>query len=104
MSDPVTNVEIEDVLSSIRRLVSEEERPPRGAQRSVPERLVLSPALRVPDAVDPPTKAPSREAHAPMVLTEPSVTPVAHRPPPPPTVPEPDEIATLGLGAEDSAE
>ncbi len=104
MSDPVTNVEIEDVLSSIRRLVSEEERPPRGAQRSVPERLVLSPALRVPDAVDPPTKAPSREAHAPMVLTEPSVTPVAHRPPPPPTVPEPDEIATLVLGAEDSAE
>ncbi|WP_094035206.1 hypothetical protein [Antarctobacter heliothermus] len=106
MSDPVTNVEIEDVLSSIRRLVSEEERPPRGAQRSVPERLVLSPALRVPDAADPPTKAPGRgrEAHAPMVLTEPSVTPVAHRPPPPPTVPEPDEIATLVLGAEDSAE
>lgn len=106
MSDPVTNVEIEDVLSSIRRLVSEEERPPRGAQRSVPERLVLSPALRVSDAVDPPTKAPGRgrEAHAPMVLTEPSVTPVAHRPPPPPTVPEPDEIATLVLGAEDSAE
>ena len=80
MSDPVTNVQIEDVLSSIRRLVTEEGRGPSGrkpirlgkepevdAARQVskdqpaaqPEpakssgRLVLTPALRVsePEAV-----------------------------------------------------
>lgn len=53
MSDPVTNVEIEDVLSSIRRLVS------NGAQDrfALPEpdsepvnRLVLTPSLRVDDS------------------------------------------------------
>lgn len=51
MSDPVSNAEIEDVLSSIRRLVSSDIR--QGASgREAPgtpqtERLVLSPALRV---------------------------------------------------------
>ncbi|MFC3615653.1 hypothetical protein ACFORG_18010 [Lutimaribacter marinistellae] len=51
MSDPVTKSEIEDVLSSIRRLVSEETRSePRGKARPEPvkhDRLVLTPALRV---------------------------------------------------------
>lgn len=54
MSDPVTNVAIEDVLSSIRRLVSEDARVrPHGlrAEPAVPEastgKLVLTPALRV---------------------------------------------------------
>ena len=51
MSNPVTNADIEDVLSSIRRLVSEEDRP--AAPMSAPERLVLTPALRVMDAVQP---------------------------------------------------
>lgn len=54
MSDPVTNIEIEDVLSSIRRLVAETERPhDRTPDRAspVPERLVLSAALRVADPV-----------------------------------------------------
>lgn len=46
MSDPVTNVEIEDVLASIRRLVSEESRPETPVQES-PGKLVLTPALRV---------------------------------------------------------
>lgn len=52
MSDPVTNVEIEDVLSSIRRLVSEDaravnfSRQPDRAKRPA-TRLVLTPALRV---------------------------------------------------------
>ncbi|ANT59547.1 hypothetical protein AYJ57_03700 [Salipiger sp. CCB-MM3] len=53
MSDPVTNVEIEDVLSSIRRLVSEDSRAPQPqaeTRPAAPERLVLTPALRVPDA------------------------------------------------------
>jgi hypothetical protein len=48
MSDPVTNAEVEDVLSSIRRLVSEDKRPLQMAQReNVSDRLVLTPALRV---------------------------------------------------------
>ena len=44
MSDPLTNVEIDDVLSSIRRLVSEQ---PDRAQTSGPGKLILTPALRV---------------------------------------------------------
>ncbi|WP_299557575.1 hypothetical protein [uncultured Sulfitobacter sp.] len=65
MSKPVTNEEVEDVLSSIRRLVSEDKRPLAGlrsaptgpsAQPASPvadekaEKLVLTPALRVPQA------------------------------------------------------
>ncbi len=65
MSDPVTNVEIEDVLSSIRRLISENDRTPKPeapAQPAMPkaqdpaergavqERLVLTPALRVAES------------------------------------------------------
>ncbi|WP_088622240.1 hypothetical protein [Oceanicola sp. 22II-s10i] len=71
MSDPVTNVQIEDVLSSIRKLVSEEVRAQTrqgrdAAPRSTPEdhraaepeqpkpvdKLVLTPALRVHDPED----------------------------------------------------
>jgi len=58
MSDPMTNMEIEDVLSSIRRLVSQDLRPgfrtesphdPKAAD--LPEgKLVLTPAFRVADA------------------------------------------------------
>lgn len=52
MSDPMTRTDIEDVLSSIRRLVSEEARPESSARRAAAEarqagRLVLTPALRV---------------------------------------------------------
>lgn len=51
MSDPLKSADIEDVLSSIRRLVSEDSRlkaePPRRPQA---DRLVLTPALRVPDS------------------------------------------------------
>jgi len=71
MSDPVTNAEVEDVLSSIRRLVSGEKRAAPEAQASpepqapeAPEapadRLVLTPALRVED----PEAAPAEEAPA----------------------------------------
>lgn len=61
MSNPVTNVEIEDVLASIRRLVSDEP-----AQPSVPadkvEKLVLTPALRVNnDAPPTPAQADAQE-------------------------------------------
>lgn len=65
MSEPVTNVEIEDVLTSIRRLVSESGRgapsaqlrtePPEQARPkpavSAPDRLMLTPALRVSDPI-----------------------------------------------------
>ncbi|MEZ5779106.1 MAG: hypothetical protein R3E44_12175 [Paracoccaceae bacterium] len=55
MSDPLTNVEIQDVLSSIRRLVSEEKRATRDDSQAAPPRqeragrgkLVLTDALRV---------------------------------------------------------
>jgi hypothetical protein len=65
MNDPVTNVAIEDVLSSIRRLVSEdarvrpvaariddspaEDRPTPVPVTDMPGKLVLTPALRVAD-------------------------------------------------------
>jgi len=51
MSEPVKNPEIEDVLSSIRRLVTETRRQPAAvaaeAKPKQRERLVLTPALRV---------------------------------------------------------
>ncbi len=49
MSDPVTNAEVEDVLSSIRRLVSEDKRPMNRTQTAKPaeDKLVLTPSLRV---------------------------------------------------------
>jgi len=65
MSDPVTNVEIEDVLTSIRRLVSVEDREkaddrhqaddgegPAAQRRENGEKLVLTPSLRVDDAAE----------------------------------------------------
>lgn len=60
MSEPMSAVEIEDVLSSIRRLVSEELRPlKRPAREAVArdDKLMLTPALRVvagPEAETPP--------------------------------------------------
>src|SRR6056297_3364716 len=57
MSDPVTNVEIEDVLESIRRLVAAgEPAGPVPSQRAPhrPDRLVLTPALRVDGSSAPP--------------------------------------------------
>lgn len=67
MSDPVKNAEIEDVLSSIRRLVSENHSEPaqpkadpvaeaadkpdqKQEKRAASERLVLTPSLRIEDA------------------------------------------------------
>ncbi|EET49561.1 hypothetical protein [Thalassobium sp. R2A62] len=58
MSDPVTNIEIEDVLSSIRRLVSEDDRgdaveaDAQTDDEMVAERFVLTPALRVAEPVE----------------------------------------------------
>ncbi len=54
MPDPVSKVEIEDVLSSIRRLVSEEPHPARRRAEvsEAKDRLVLTPAQRVGDSDD----------------------------------------------------
>ncbi len=55
MSDPVSNAEIEDVLSSIRRLVSEDHRvapQPEAREDAAGERLVLTPSFRVPEPAE----------------------------------------------------
>ncbi|MEO0730854.1 MAG: hypothetical protein AAFY64_10775, partial [Pseudomonadota bacterium] len=52
MSDPMTNTEVEDVLASIRRLVSDDNGPvPQEKMPAPSDRLVLTPALRVTDDV-----------------------------------------------------
>ncbi|PQO23648.1 hypothetical protein C2I36_06730 [Rhodobacteraceae bacterium WD3A24] len=61
MSDPMSSREIEDVLSSIRRLVSRDT-PPR-PESAPQDRLVLTPALRVPDEAG----GPSGDAVEPSV-------------------------------------
>lgn len=82
MSDPVKSSEIEDVLSSIRRLVSEEARqkmqarraeaekavPPEARAPQEPEALVLTPALRVHDGgrAEPDSPAPEAIEEAPF--------------------------------------
>lgn len=54
MSEPVTNAEIEDVLSAVRRLVSESGAPRREERRREPVgKLVLTPAFRVDTVADP---------------------------------------------------
>ncbi len=64
MSEPVTNAEIEDVLSSIRRLISDDKRPskPESAApvetredtlEEVGEKLVLTPSFRVAEDSEP---------------------------------------------------
>jgi hypothetical protein len=67
MSEPVSNAEIEDVLSSIRRLVSENAGAARrGDPEAMPEKLVLTPAFRVDEGEDQP-EAP--RAHDGEVVT-----------------------------------
>ena len=91
MSDPMTSAEVEDILSSIRRLVSDEKRPetdtPEEPEQKPVDRLVLTPSLRVesetPDAAeavmdsvmveDVPSEIPLEELNA---TTEPLVEPV----------------------------
>lgn len=78
MSEPMSNVEIEDVLSSIRRLVSDDLRPQARPLRSQPDaappaapvadKLVLTPALRI--VSDAPAE-PDLPAAQPEVAAEP---------------------------------
>jgi cell pole-organizing protein PopZ len=73
MSDPMTNVEIEDVLSSIRRLVAEGT-PGKAAVSSKPPRtmpkLVLTPALRVDTSLDATPAQVQGDGAAPIKLQE----------------------------------
>lgn len=57
MSDPVTNVDIEDVLSSIRRLVSNGPDASGPKDKTKSDKLVLTPSLRVDE-----TNAPDESA------------------------------------------
>ena len=57
MSEPVTNVETEDVLNSIRRLVSEDPETVRARKAQAVERFVLTPALRVGEQTEEKSKA-----------------------------------------------
>jgi hypothetical protein len=67
MSNPVTNVEIEDVLSSIRKLVAEEVRAtPVARKPEKTSRLILTAAQRVRDDTPEPSPAPE-----PVLLTQP---------------------------------
>lgn len=85
MTDPVTNIEIEDVLSSIRRLVSEKNRK-ETPEPSVPgdaeeDRLILTPSLRVsaPEECDDSQELPSEETAQPDA-NAPETTPDFSRP------------------------
>jgi hypothetical protein len=84
MSDPVTNVEIEDVLSSIRKLVADEKRTSLVAKKpsAAPGKLVLTPAQRiteVPELAD--DSAETVSSSNPILLTDPVISdvPFKHR-------------------------
>src|SRR6056297_2994803 len=60
MSEPVTNVDIEDVLSSIRRLVSNSndgQGDHASSDESTSDKLVLTPSLRIDDSASEATDA-----------------------------------------------
>lgn len=83
MSDPVTHAEIEDVLSSIRRLVSEDSSSEDAAPQPA-ARLVLTPALRVQEggrkpAPEPAAPAASSETAAAAGAPEPVLNGAASR-------------------------
>ncbi len=73
MSEPVSNAEIEDVLSSIRRLVSEStgETSPDSEGDNTSEKLVLTPAFRVLDRAEAVKKPEEITAHLPEPELEP---------------------------------
>lgn len=104
MSEPLSSTEIEDVLSSIRRLVSDDMRPTPRAQAPAPAsaaaeaggKLILTPALRVvesrPDAPPQPGPAPRLHLNFPAPSAAPRTVEIN---------PEPASIETVvaSLGA-----
>ena len=106
MSEPMSSVEIEDVLSSIRRLVSEDLRPSAAARPAAPApqgpadadgRLILTPALRV---VGGETEA-EVEAAAEAEASEPEVADSAEAPAAAPLF---EDTSDLDVTPEDRAE
>ncbi|PCH73992.1 MAG: hypothetical protein COC12_04325 [Rhodobacteraceae bacterium] len=101
MSEPVSNVEIEDVLSSIRRLVSEENRPTARRESDdtprKPSRLVLTPSLLVPvpDTVEPPAD-PAGEAQDDRPETPESGADI------PESAPAPQEVTETETASDDT--
>lgn len=89
MSEAMTNSEIEDVLSSIRRLVAQESRP-------APERLVLTAEQRV-------AQANLSQPPAPVVVPGVVVAAVAARTPDADSEPGPDAAAAGFVPAEDAS-
>ena len=67
MSEPLSTDDIEDVVSSVRRLVSPEARPRPVSRDLGQDRLLLTPALRVVSDAD---AVPSVAPAAPLILTE----------------------------------
>ena len=104
MSEPLSSTEIEDVLSSIRRLVSDDMRPAPRAQDPAPApaaaeaggKLILTPALRVvesrPDTPPQPSPAPRLHLNFPAPSAAPRTVEIN---------PEPASIETVvaSLGA-----
>ncbi|OIP84722.1 MAG: hypothetical protein AUK37_05265 [Rhodobacterales bacterium CG2_30_65_12] len=90
MSEPVSKAEIEDVLSSIRRLVSENANAIRREtdETAGPDRLVLTPAFRVDeDVIDEGAAPEPDEDSAPHEAAAPEAA--DHQPPAPaPSVPQ----------------
>ena len=75
MSEPMSSTEIEDVLSSIRRLVSDDMRPAPKVTAAPGDKLILTPALRVVQTEAEPLNPVASAAVSPMTepqaLTEP---------------------------------
>lgn len=109
MSEPMTSVEIEDVLSSIRRLVAEDLRPaaaqPAPAAAPVPAKaplvltpaLLLTPALRVPAKPEDPAAAPPRDSLAGVLKLVGEGDAMARDTQPDDLLPDPAEDAGLGV-------
>ncbi|OYU40252.1 MAG: hypothetical protein CFE33_06820 [Pseudorhodobacter sp. PARRP1] len=72
MSEPLSSTEIEDVLSSIRRLVSDDTRSAPKPVAMAGDKLILTPALRVVQAV--PAGAPPEADAPPMFVAVPRST------------------------------
>jgi hypothetical protein len=89
MAGPLSSEEIEDVVSSVRRLVSNEQRPRNLSRDLNGERLLLTPALRV---------VPETSPLAPLVLGAPVMEA------PPPTTPKPEAGALAEMTADPAAE
>ncbi len=104
MSGPLSNNEIEDVVSSVRRLVSADGRPRTVSRDLGQDKLILTPAFRVVPEDTPPD---------PLVLTAPLIEPAAETEGPVSHLveadwedeiwhEEPAPLAELALGAEEA--